>query len=479
MAKSKYAAGLQFIPITPAQGQDKHTRKAIQSHATRAGARRRPLIELRPWINPHRELEPLEKAISEDTRTSKPDSSIPSPRLVGADFSGMQLPPGIEPYMIQDLVKLIDLNRHGVYPYEICLDVHPTAKGWFPYLISDVCCLHSMMFSVRAFLERTAHNQPSPLAAFHYAQTLHLLQARLNESDPTSAISDATMMVVISLATAAELTNDFATVAKHFQGLEKMVSLRGGVRALNTENNIQVKVCRADLEYALLLGHRPRLLQEGISWDCFIADRGRVRCSHPPHDANLHAFAETAIDVKLHNALQDLHAFSCISNLAYQTTRKLSPEVYNEMMISILYRLTNLSFGRNHLAEAIRIGLLAFSSTIFIERHFMGQPSQHLLNLYTDALFKLRNSTNVDLPIPMVLWLTMFSHLVVHTELSAADWRSVWLDEAVLRGKINTWPQACEILRSVAWVDFVHSRSGKPIFEVAMSRLERTASSDV
>ncbi|RDW58458.1 hypothetical protein BP5796_12388 [Coleophoma crateriformis] len=457
MAKSKYAAGLCFVPITPAQSQDKHTRKAIQSHATRAGARRRPLIELRPWINPHRELEPLEKAISKDTRASKSTSSIPSPRLVGADFSGIQLPPGIEPYMIQDLVKLMDLNRHGVYPYEICLDVHPTAKGWFPYLISDVCCLHSMMFSVRAFLERTEHNQPSPLAAFHYTQTLHLLQARLNGSDPTSAISDATMMVVISLATAAELTNDFAAVANHLQGLEKMV-----------------KVCRADLEYALLLGHRPRLLQEGISWDCFIADRGLIRCGHPPHDANLRTFAEMTMDVKLHNALRDLHAFSCVSNLAYQTTRKLSPDVYNEMMISILYRLTNLSFGRNPLAEVIRIGLLAFSSTIFIERHFMGQPSQHLLNLYTDALFNLRNSMNVDLPIPMVLWLTMFSHLVVHTELSPADWRSVWLDEAVLHGKINTWPQACEILRSVAWVDFIHSGTGKHIFEAAISRTARS-----
>src|SRR5277367_420755 len=111
-------------------------------------------------------------------------------------------------------------------------------------MISDICCLHSMLFSVRAFVESALHNQLSRLACFHYAQTLQLLQARLNESDQTSAISDSTIMVVITLATAAELTEDFAAVANHFKGLEKIVSLRGGVRALNTNNNIQVKVCR-------------------------------------------------------------------------------------------------------------------------------------------------------------------------------------------------------------------------------------------
>lgn len=100
------------------------------------------------------------------------------------------------------------------------------------------------MFSVRAFVERASHNQLSRLASFHYAQTLQLLQARFNESDQTSAISDSTIMVVITLAMAAELTEDFAAVANHFKGLEKIVSLRGGVRALNTNNNIQVKVCR-------------------------------------------------------------------------------------------------------------------------------------------------------------------------------------------------------------------------------------------
>jgi hypothetical protein len=101
-----------------------------------------------------------------------------------------------------------------------------------------------MLFSVRAFVDRASHDQPSHLACFHYAQTLQLLQTRLNEFDQASSISDPTIMVVITLAMAAELTKDFAAVETHIKGLGKIVSLRGGVRALNTHNNMQAKVCR-------------------------------------------------------------------------------------------------------------------------------------------------------------------------------------------------------------------------------------------
>lgn len=98
-------AGLHFVVITPAQTLDKHARKAIRSHATRAGVARRQAVQLRSWISPDRELGSLKKAIPEEAPTLESILSVPSPKRVGADFSGIQLPSGVEPYMIQDLVK--------------------------------------------------------------------------------------------------------------------------------------------------------------------------------------------------------------------------------------------------------------------------------------------------------------------------------------------------------------------------------------
>ena len=362
-----------------------------------------------------------------------------------------------------------------------------------------------MMFSVRAFLEGALHDRLSKSASFHYGQTLRLLQARLNQFDHTSAISDSTIMVVITLAQAAELTRDFAAVANHVKGLVKIVSLRGGVRALNTHNNMQVKVCRsvsfsvfqlqtctlglprsntdtvvrADLAYALFCGHQPYLFEKELSWDCFIANRDLIRCIHEPHDADIRAFAETTMDVRLHNVLRDLHAFSCLSNLAYQTTRKLSPEIYNEMMISILYRLTHLSFKSDPLQEAIRNGLLACSSAIFVQRQFMDRPYDQLLNLYNDSLSQLRKATDIDLPVSILLWLTMLSYVIVHEDPSRKDEERAWLDEAITRADIDSWSQAREILKSVVWIDFMHDRRGKEVFESAILRLSKAPRGDV
>ena len=124
------------------------------------------------------------------------------------------------------------------------MNVHVVDRGWFPYMINDICCLHSMMFCVSAFVTSAPPGRLNQQAYFHYGQTLQLLQARLNDFDHTAAISDSTIMVVITLAQVAELTEDYAAVANHINGLKKIVSLRGGLQALNTHNNLHVKVCR-------------------------------------------------------------------------------------------------------------------------------------------------------------------------------------------------------------------------------------------
>ncbi|RQM05919.1 hypothetical protein DH86_00002579, partial [Scytalidium sp. 3C] len=319
-------------------------RRAISSHATRAQGRRRKAAQLRSWIGPDRILglmdmeSPLSGALLSPTSSPKP---------TGGDFSALQLPQGVEPVMIQDLAKIINLDIRGMYPYEVCLHVHPAERGWFPYMISDICCLHAMMFSLRAFVDGPSNEiQLSRAAAFHHAQTLRLLQARLNDfaqGQRDIVLGDSTLMVIIFLSLAAELMGNFQAAENHVSGLLKIVNLRGGVASLGTNNNVQVKVCRADLGLALRTGNRPQLFRKGIAWDCFIADRGVIHCLHEHNKAQMDAFVDT-LAPKLANCWKDLHAFSCLSNMAYQTTRKLSPDTYNEVMISVLYRLTHLCF---------------------------------------------------------------------------------------------------------------------------------------
>lgn len=229
---------------------------------------------------------------------------------------------------------------------------------------------------------------------------------------------------------------------------------------------------------ALRSGSHARLFREGIAWDCFIADRGVIRCSHEPYQAQIHAFVD-ALDPKFGNCWKDLHAFSCMSNLAYQTTHKLSPDTYNEMMISILYRLMHLSFEEGSLQEAIRTGLLTFSSTIFLTRLYMKHPYEHLFNLFSSALFKLCQSTSITVPQPIMLWLMILYHVVAYNQPSPGDWQTVWLGKAVSLTGVTIWPQAHGILKSIMWVDFVHDVPGKKAFEAAVQRLETLEEFDI
>jgi len=52
------------------------------------------------------------------------------------------------------------------------------------------------------------------------------------------------IVVISTLAEAAKFTGDFAAVNNHMDDLLKIVSLRGGIRSLNTHNTKQFKVRR-------------------------------------------------------------------------------------------------------------------------------------------------------------------------------------------------------------------------------------------
>ncbi|EXJ91049.1 hypothetical protein A1O1_04156 [Capronia coronata CBS 617.96] len=333
------------------------------------------------------------------------------------------------------------------------------------------------MFSLRAFVDGISPDgHVSRIAAFHYAQTLQHLQARINafeHGQRDSVLADSTVMVIVTLAMAAEITGDLAAAQSHVEGLLTIVNLKGGLRSLNTHNNVQVKVCRADLGLALRMGSRARLFQTGISWDCFLANRGLVKCNHGTDGAQVDVVVNK-LDPKLGNCWKDIHAFSCLSNLAYQTTRKLSPDVYNEMMVSILYRLTRLSFEDDLLQDMIRIGLLVYCSTLFLTRQYLERPYERLCNLFDAALLRLCQVSANEVPLPplVLLWLLILRHLVAYQErCSESDsWQTVWLDKAVVLTGVDTWLQAQRVLRSVMWVDFVHDERGKECFDASRMR---------
>ncbi|KEF56386.1 uncharacterized protein A1O9_07967 [Exophiala aquamarina CBS 119918] len=467
------AAGIHFVDSKTGQDSKPDRRKETMSHAAKAQWKQRKKGPLQSWINPCQSIKRAKtnSGWSEESRSPRP---LPRLKMVGGYFCGTELPPGIEPGVIQELVNVIELGKYGTYPYEVCLHVHAVERGWFPYMISDICCIHSMMFGLRAFLDKTRDSRKNKsLAAFHHSQTLQHLQARINafEKDPNAFVfDDSTIMVVINLAMTAEFEGDLTTVRTHVDGLLKMVSLKGGLRSLSMHNNLQVKVCRADIALGLHQGTSPRLFRDDINWDCFIAGRGLIRCSHKPHEAQIGGFID-GLNQQLSNCWKDIHAFCCLSNMAYQTGGKFSPETYNEMMISIFYRLMHLSFTDDGMQRLIRIGLLTYCSTIFLIRMYQANPFSRLHDLFSTELRVNFQSTSRCLPQSVLFWLLMIYNLVAYKDSCRTEWQTVWLDETIALDKTATWSDASTLLKSVMWVDFVHDAAGMKIFDAAVERL--------
>lgn len=228
---------------------------------------------------------------------------------------------------------------------------------------------------------------------------------------------------------------------------------------------------RADLTLALRQGTTARLFRDAIEWGCFIAGRGLIRCSHGPYEDQIGPFV-AALDPKLANCWKDIHSFSCLSNLAYQTDRKLSSDTYNEMMISILYRLMHLPSVDEVVPALIRTALLTYCSALFLTRMYhQGNPYEHLIELFSTQLWKLHQSASIGIPRPVVLWLLVTYHWVAYNDPSPKKWQTLWLDETIALGRGAIWADTNKILKSVMWVDFVHDTLGIKIFDAAMERL--------
>jgi hypothetical protein len=219
---------------------------------------------------------------------------------------------------------------------------------------------------------------------------------------------------------------------------------------------------RADLCIALCFGCKPIFFQDGLSWDPYIATRGLIRRRRLVVVDQVSKFIQT-LDERVANVMKDLHEFSLIANVAYQTERKIDPSTFNEIMVSIMYRLLHLTFEIEPVNEVIRVGMITFATTIFLQWNISSQRYEYMVNLFRGALLKARASA-IDLPPPIQLWLLFTWGLFTGTKFDG-DWYTSWLCEVIELVQVRTWDEARKVLKSVVWIDFLHDPHGKRIFQ--------------
>ncbi|KAH6958214.1 hypothetical protein DER45DRAFT_213491 [Fusarium avenaceum] len=465
MSKSKrqtpQTQTLTFVVATaPQSSQD--NQKLVRSHAARSNKSRDNKKNIKSWI--------LKK---KDTSTALqvPDGSIPG--RVGSNLSLLDFPEPLKPYMENDIFRCFHGMRGALYPSEICLQVDETKSSWTTNLLVDQVYFHSVIFSTEAYFDMILGRKQGCLSQFHFSKTLRLLQERLSNPQDSKAISDATIMVVVTLGLVAELIGDRAAAESHVAGMAKIVDLRGGLEMLRYDNpRLPAKVCRVDLGLALRFGCRPVFFNNDMSWNPYISSQGLTRGMKKANKRNskVAAFIKT-LDPRLSNVWRDLEEFSTLSNLASQTGRKLQPNTFSEIMVSILYRLLALSYPSSPVENALRLGMMACTAAIFFRWREMKQRQAFLDDSFREALYELMKA-EVRPPDAVLLWLLVLWKITVSDD-SRHDVFSEWTFE-VLRGlEVKSWDGVRDVLKTVVWIDCLFDVSGRRVFEPMLEKMTR------
>lgn len=81
----------------------------------------------------------------------------------------------------------------------------------------------------------------SPEALYHVSQTLTLVNGRLNSNE---ALSDSTLGIILMLILQEQIRNQQREAEVHYDGLIKMVRLRGGLFQFETNLPLLLNICK-------------------------------------------------------------------------------------------------------------------------------------------------------------------------------------------------------------------------------------------
>jgi hypothetical protein len=217
-----------------------------------------------------------------------------------------------------------------------------------------------------------------------------------------------------------------------------------------------------ELGYTLRVGTKPKLFTSLITWDrCFSG----CRLKRPTNFEGISKLIPF-LDTRLVNIWEDLEYFCRQVHVALHTGQILSHEAYNNLMISVLYRLLQLETLSDPLPEALRLGMLLFGSSIYFQWHIQDRGSDRIAGQLSDALDSIRVEA-AEIPDRIAFWLLMIWKVSASGEI--AEQRHIKIfHHTVTQLGIKSWEQAQSILKPMIWIQSLQSLKGQMFFADAL-----------
>jgi len=120
-----------------------------------------------------------------------------------------------------------------------------------------------------------------------------------------------------------------------------------------------------------------------------------------------------------------------------------------------------MNFGPGSSDEAIRLGLLAFSCSVFLQWQRLGMSYPSLTSAFRSRLATMNSQ---QMSPHLVLWLFMIGAALVFD--ATDDW---WLKPALLVSmdlcETRSWSEMQHLLKSSMWIGLIHDKPGRRVFD--------------
>ena len=136
-----------------------------------------------------------------------------------------------------------DFANQALSPLDNCVNFDCLDPQTFGLLLLDNAFLHSVLcasHTINDFQTPQWDGNPGHQTLFHLRKTLSLLQAKIYNEN----LDDSVVQVVLNLSLLAASFGDWGAAVAHFNGLHKIVQLKGGLAFLRARPKMHFKLDR-------------------------------------------------------------------------------------------------------------------------------------------------------------------------------------------------------------------------------------------
>ncbi|KAH8170243.1 hypothetical protein LIA77_10787 [Sarocladium implicatum] len=352
-----------------------------------------------------------------------------------------------------------------LYPFQLCQPPSPMDACWVGYLLNDPVVVHAVLFCAASVLPTQSTMTWNTRNSFHHLKALQLLQGRFNHCSGEPQVSDATLLAIVTLVLTAQYLDDRASDAAHVNGLYQVTILRGGIDHIGSggwgSQDLVAKI--VDLGHAIRYNLKPTYFREHTSW---------ARCTAQFKTSGSFKLTDLrellpGVNSRLADIWDDLAHFSHQSNVATRTDLKFTRNNFNDILLSIQYRLHHLALqDEDRVAESVRVAMLAISSFVFLGYQIHSDTQQPLEEPLQEAVDGLI-CNEADVPWKVAFWLVMTLKSLASPK-SDQQLHEAYLLKAIRPFNVTCWEEAQKILRSMIWIDFIQDGKGRIAFEHAV-----------